>query len=242
MHREEARWLAQLPRSAPVPQLTGVYDDGDWVAVILEDVAGRHPQLPWRIDELRQIMVAIERLQAEFTPCPVPNLPTVVERHRETFDGWRELDKAPDRKLNPWIRRHLVRLVDLEAGWAGAVGGDTLLHADLRADNLLFTEAGSVMFLDWPGACRGAAWFDPLVMAPSVAMQGGPDLEWIIQHHKNARTADPEQLTTLVVAMAGYFVQRSLLPAPPGLPTLRAFQAGQGRAALKWAAARTGWS
>ncbi|MGB9483632.1 MAG: phosphotransferase [Candidatus Dormiibacterota bacterium] len=177
MHREKARCLELMPRSAPVPQLIGVYDEGDWVAVILEDVAGRYPHLPWRIDELKRVMAAIERLQAEFTPCPVPNLPTVVERHQDTFDGWRELAKEPDRKLGPWARRHLVRLAELEVGWAEAVAGDTLLNADLRADNLLFTEAGSVVFLDWPGACRGAAWFDPLVMAPSVVMQGGPDPE-----------------------------------------------------------------
>jgi len=65
-------------------------------------------------------------------------------------------------------------------------------------------------------------------MAPSVAMRGGPAPEWVVQHHTLARPADPEQVITLVVAMAGYFVQRSLLPAPPGLLTLRAFQAGQG--------------
>ena len=148
MHREEARWLAQLPRTAPVPQLLGIYDDGDWATVILEDVAGRHPHLPWRMGELRRVMTAIEQLQAQLTPCPVPNLPTFVERHRETFDGWRELAKAPDRSLDPRARRRLGRLAERETGWPEAVTGDTLLHAYLRADNLLVTDASSVVFLD----------------------------------------------------------------------------------------------
>ena len=43
-----------------------------------------------------------------------------------------------------------------------ASSGDTLLHSDLRADTLLFSPSGSVVFLDWPSACRGVDWFDPL--------------------------------------------------------------------------------
>src|SRR5438552_9903126 len=39
--------------------------------------------------------------------------------------------------LDPWSRLHLDQLADLEATWADHAAGDTLLHADLRADNLL---------------------------------------------------------------------------------------------------------
>jgi len=79
-------------------------------------------------------------------------------------------------------------------------------------------------------------------MAPSVAMRGGPAPEWVVQHHTLARPADPEQVITLVVAMAGYFVQRSLL-ARASLPAHSAgVPGGAGRTALAWAAARTGWS
>jgi hypothetical protein len=34
--------------------------------------------------------------------------------------------------------------------------------------------------------------------------------------------------------MAGYLTHQSLQPAPPGLPTLRAFQAAQGAVARRW--------
>ncbi len=234
--------LTQLPLSAHIPRLLGVLDDGDWVAVVLEDVAGRHPRLPWRISELERVLGALEELQSELTPCPVPDLPRVVEQHQDTFGGWRQLEKAPPADLDSWAGHNLSRLAEREGGWAVEVSGDTVLHGDLRADNVLLTKSGSVVFLDWPGACQGVDWFDPLVMAPSVAVQGGPDPEWLLSHHAGARQADPDALTTLVVATAGYFLHRSLLPAPPGLPALRAFQAKQARAALSWAAGRTGWS
>jgi hypothetical protein len=45
----------------------------------------------------------------------------------------------------------------------------------------------------------------------------------------------------LVAAFAGFLVSHSLQPAPPGLPTLRAFQGAQGAVALEWLERLTGW-
>jgi len=45
----------------------------------------------------------------------------------------------------------------------------------------------------------------------------------------------------VVAAIAGYFTRQSLQPPPPGLPTVRAFQAAQGVVARDWLALRTGW-
>ena len=45
----------------------------------------------------------------------------------------------------------------------------------------------------------------------------------------------------IAAALAGYFIHRSRRPGPPGLPTVRAFQAAQGGVALDWLRARTGW-
>jgi hypothetical protein len=41
-------------------------------------------------------------------------------------------------------------------------------------------------------------------------------------------------VAALVCAMAGYLTERSLQPPPPGLPTLRAFQAAQATIARRW--------
>jgi hypothetical protein len=48
LHRREIAVTASLPPTAPVPVLLGSHDDGDWVALVLTDVAGRHPRLPWQ--------------------------------------------------------------------------------------------------------------------------------------------------------------------------------------------------
>ena len=143
-------------------------------------------------------------------------------------------------RLDGWSHRHLDRLAAIEAEAPAAAAGDTLLHLDLRADNMLLTP-DRVVVVDWPHARVGAPWVDLLFFAPSVAMQGGPPPEHLLLHYPHARQADADAVTAVVAAIAGFFVREGLQPAPPGLPTLRAFQAAQGEAARTWLARRTGW-
>jgi hypothetical protein len=56
-----------------------------------------------------------------------------------------------------------------------------------------------------------------------------------------AAAADPEAVTTALAAWAGFLIAGSRQPPPPGLPTLRAFQRGQGLVALDWLRQRAGW-
>ncbi|MFJ8200477.1 aminoglycoside phosphotransferase family protein [Streptomyces sp. NPDC096152] len=247
LHRAEARNAAALPDAVPAPRLLGAYDDGGWVALVFEDVSGRQPHLPWRPDELRRVLDAVERLNRGLTPSPVA-APTAAEAFAQDFAGWRQLlDGAEghlDGRLDPWAVAHLAELTDLAAPWPEAVCGDTLAHADLRADNMLLTGAGEddveVVFVDWPHAVRAAPWFDLLLMLPCVRAQGGPDPEEVFTTHALGRAADPEAVTAALAALTGFFLSHCLRPDPPGIPALRAFQRAQGEAALAWLRARVG--
>ncbi|GAA1269051.1 hypothetical protein [Arthrobacter pascens] len=53
LHRREAAITAALPDTLPAPALLGTFDDGDWVALVLSDVDGRHPHVPWRAGDWR---------------------------------------------------------------------------------------------------------------------------------------------------------------------------------------------
>jgi aminoglycoside phosphotransferase (APT) family kinase protein len=245
IHRGEARNMAALPSSAPAPRLLWSLDQHGWVALAFEDVDGVHPALPWRPGELRRVLEMVATMAVALTPAP-PTIPRVADRLRESFSGWRRLAVAHAAGeddlagLEPWAARHLDRLADLEAGWPQATEGSTLLHSDLRADNLLLTPT-RVVAVDWPWASVGAAWVDLLLLLPSVAMQGGPDPEPTFAAHPVAAEADPGAVTTALAAWAGFLVEGSRQPPPPGLPTLRAFQHGQAVVALEWLRQRTGW-
>jgi aminoglycoside phosphotransferase (APT) family kinase protein len=240
MHRQEARVLATLDPlitagHLPVPRLLGSVEAGPWVALVMADVEGRHPALPWRDDDIGLVLAALDRLAEALTPAPA-RVPSIADKYRTEFTGWRILSRAPNgSRLDPWSRRHIEELADLETTWEGHASGDTLLHTDVRADNLLITDSG-VVVVDWPHACRGAAFVEPVFMAPSVAMQGGPGPSELLARSRAGRTASRAALAATVCAVAGYFTESALRPPPPGLPTVRAFQAAQGDVARRWLA------
>ena len=104
-----------------------------------------------------------------------------------------------------------------------------------RADNILLTDHGAIV-VDWPWACQSAASTDLVLFAPSVTMQGGPPPVDLFASSRTGRAADPPAVAALVCALAGYLTERSLQPPPPGLPTVRAFQATQATIARQWLA------
>ena len=240
LHRQEARVLGDLDSlimsgRLPVPRLRATVEHGSWFALILDDVDGRHPALPWQDEQVGEVLRALDRLADVLTPAPI-TAPAIGQYLGADFTGWRILAQTPgDDRIDPWSRARLADLAALEATWAAHAAGTTLLHADIRADNLLLTQDG-VVVVDWPHACRGAAFVDVVFLAPSVAMQDGPQPAELLARSRAGRSASRADLTTTACALAGYFTERSLRPPPPGLPTVRAFQAAQGEVTCRWLA------
>jgi len=244
LHRREARVAAAMPRSAQVPHLIESYDDGVWVALLYEEVPGAMPRHPWDETELTTVIEGLASLHEALTPCPVEDLEPTSERTRSALSGWRTLaglSTLPD-GLDEWSRRHLERLAELESACADAVdNGDTLVHGDVRSDNVLVQDS-SVVFVDWPHASRGAPVFDLVAWAPSVVLEGGPDPESLLARYRLGANADPDEVTAVVAGVAGFFAHQALLPPESGLPTLRSFQDEQGQVMRAWLRQRTGWT
>lgn len=245
IHRREIRVVTELPDAAPVPRLLWSYDEGEggWVVLAFEDVDGRHPMQPWSVDELDRVVAAMEDLSLLLMPSPLPA--AMIGAAGDRFvRGWRRLhEEQPSRldRVDEWARRHIDALVAIEDSVGRALQGDTLLNNDIRADNILLTSERT-MFVDWPHALVGPPWLDVVGFAPSVTMQGGPPPGEVIFRHSACRSASSETITAAVVALAGYFTHQAVLPPPPGLPTVRAFQDAQGVVAREWTARRTGLS
>jgi Phosphotransferase enzyme family len=244
LHRAEARVAAALPPAASAPRLLGFLDVDGWVILAFEDIDGRLPELPWRHDDLAQVLAAVGDLASALTPAPIEVQPAAT-RFRTLGSGWRRLaddvvSGADDLAgADHWVREQLSDLAGLEQGWDGAVAGATLAHGDVRADNILLTP-DQVVFVDWPWACLAPPWFDLVAMLPHIAMNGGPAPEAVLAAHPASAGADPDAVTTVVAALAGTWTYLGRQPDPPGLPTVRAFQRAHASVALRWLRQRLG--
>lgn len=242
--RREAQVLRVLPPGAPAPRLLGVYDDGRWTAIASTDVGGRPPGAPWTSTDLERVLTAVSECAAATTPAPLAG-PRFVVDWAADFTGWRQLLGSPSAALDlaaalPADLAHRVagdlpELAHLEAGWSVGADGDTLLHGDLRADNILLTDE-RVWFVDWPSACVGAPWLDLVLLLPSIAAAGpdGFDPDAVVGTHPLTRDVVPASITATVAALAGFLVTVGLEPPPWYAPEVRAFQLAEAAATLRW--------
>jgi hypothetical protein len=75
----------------------------------------------------------------------------------------------------------------------------------------------------------------------SAMLHGVEDPEAVLHTTAVGRAASPAAVTSLLAAFVGLMEWASRKPAPPGIETVRAFQAAQARVSGAWLLRRTGW-
>ncbi len=234
--RHEVAVMSSLPTGAPAPAMLGVVDESFGLAAVFEDVDGATPTLPWERHELQAVIDTIDSM----TLAPVAELGDLTRRFNKNFTGWRRLAAEEATDIEPWIDQSVLnRLAQLEAPWAEHCPPTALIHSDIRADNILLSE-DQVFIVDWANACNGPPWADLLFMIPSVAMSGGWDAADVWAMSRFSDTVDPEAITAVAAAGAGFFTASARLPPIPSIPMLRDFQEAQARPARAWVRQRLG--
>ncbi|MGI5240925.1 phosphotransferase [Dactylosporangium sp. CA-139066] len=126
-HRREAAVARRLPAAVPAPRLIADYDDGEWVALLFEHVAGALPAQPWRPEDFERVLDAATEMAAALTPSPIPAADAARPRLLETvpFAGDTLLhgDLYP---FNVLLDAGRVHVVDWPHAWVGPVYADVL--------------------------------------------------------------------------------------------------------------------
>lgn len=230
-YREEGRKLAALPASVPAPRLRWMLDD-DWVVLGIEHVEAVTPRRPWRRSDLDATLDSLEVVADELTPAPL-ELDTFASEFASFLDGWTHLRAVRDLP-------HLDEAEALARRYAEVCSGDTLVHTDVRADNVLVDAAGKAWLVDWNWPVVGAAWLDSLFTL--IGPRGdGIDVDAVISSRRLLRDVPPESIDIALALVVGYFLSACDQPVPATSPHIRDHQRWQGEVCWNWLAQRRGW-
>jgi Phosphotransferase enzyme family len=236
LHRAELHAMSLLPGEVPAPALLAAFDDGDWVALVLEDVDGRRPDVPWQGEDVAAMSRALAQLGRTEAPRQLPTFADIVNM----LTSWDEVAADPA-GIDPALLARLPEMTEAQGLACEVTAGDALVHWDARADNVLVRD-GNAVLLDWAWASRGAPWLDSLLLAMDFRIQGGPDADDFLLASTCTRDVEPEQLRSVVACMVGVWAERARRPSPPGLPTIRRWQAHCRDHALRWVDEGTVWN
>jgi aminoglycoside phosphotransferase len=217
LFRHEITVLSHLAPAPYRPDVLATYDDGDWVALLLEDIDGRHPDINDPV-EADAVWTTVAGQARELTPPPNGvAADTLADGVRVCADGWTTMTDAPG-PLPPWARSRVDELTERLTTLPDRMPTESLCHWDVRDDNLLLRRDRTVAIVDWGMARLGPAWADLFMLCIAWADQPEFDI-------RVARLdADSDTVTDLLLAIGGWLALRSGQPAPPGLPTLPDFQ------------------
>lgn len=219
--RDERRIYESLNGSF-MPNCLGFDDDGTNPILLLEDLSHAHWPPPWHNEQIQQVLTSLQAVWRSF----LPDLPKLAENMR-LLDGWHRVAEDPEPFLSlgfvseRWLDKVLPRLLEIDGPTVAQ--GNSLLHLDLRSDNMCLVDNRAVL-IDWNGVCVGNADFDLGAWLPSLEAEGGPSPETLLP--------DSGEIAGLI---SGYFAARAGLDPIPDAPNVRTIQLVQLKTALPWA-------
>jgi hypothetical protein len=240
LFRREVAVLDHLGSHELWARLLASYDDGAWVALVIEDVEGRHPDFSDDA-ELAAVLAGTDRLSAVLQYRAVPpmvDLLDVAGAFRKWASTLTTLADAPAETPVPgWLRSD-------PHGWADVLLDHAarpmphVAHWDVRVDNLLRRPDGRIVFVDWGMAARGPAWVDPLLAR--LERVEYPWFDVAIGASPALSDAGDDAATAFLAGFGAHLAVRSVVAVDVNLPTLNDFRITESRRMLAAVARRSG--
>lgn len=227
---DTARWLRreavvyQALGSRPfLAEFQGFDDHPEQPFLLLEDLSAAHWPPPWDTERVDAVLAALTMVRTAPVPVATPSL----EAERMVLCQWATIAADPKPFLSlglcsdKWLARTLPTLLAAEKKLV--LAGESLVHLDIRSDNLCFV-GGRAVIVDWNWSSVGNPEADLACWLPSLHAEGGPLPENLL----------PDG-APWAAALTGFFGAQAGLPPPEGAPTVRTVQLRQLRSALPWA-------
>lgn len=232
-YREEIRKLSALPVGIGAPPLLWHRDvalDGDqWVVLALQYVDGTPPRRPWQAAQLQLVLDKLVATADALSTVPPslglrPVADELVSGYAERLTNIRELGVDTE-----WL--DAVELLCSEAGERTA--GTSIVHLDLRDDNVLIGTRGDVWFVDWNWPTKGAAWIDTVCLLLS-ARGDGIDVEAVLASFPLTREVDSRSINALLAVLWAFWGVAITQPVTASSPHLRDHQRWYADVTRRW--------
>lgn len=208
------------------PDVLGFDDDGSRPVLALEDLSDADWPPPWTNDRVASVLDALEAIHKAVPPDHLGR------KASDQGADWTAIGNDPEPFLAlgicsaTWLAANLATLIHASAN--APIAGDSLVHMDVRSDNLCFRD-GQALVIDWNHAAVGNPDLDVAFWLPSLQAEGGPPPEAILPGAPG-----------LAAWVAGFFCARAGGEPLPDAPHVRPLQVLQSRTALPWAARALG--
>jgi fructosamine-3-kinase len=233
-----------------MPQLLASFRCEDWHVLLLEDL-GPKSVPPWTPTKTRAITYALARFHQASMGCQLPawlsrpeqRLPQeewvrMVHQSNGLRQVANQVGEAAGEALE-WFQRLSPIVERLMASSALTREPYTILHGDLRSDNLRFSQ-GRLYLFDWPAITIGRPEWDMVAFAQSVTVEGGPAPEQVMAWYGEQLPLDAAAVDAAIAWWLTFFADRTWRPEIPGLPRVRRFQRQQLGMMALWAARQWG--
>ncbi|SDS90705.1 phosphotransferase family protein [Microlunatus soli] len=237
-YRNEGEKRRRLPAGLAAPRLRCSDEariaEQDWVLLIFDDIDGHPPRRPWDPDEARIAIETVEHNADLLTPAPAdyPWLSITDELGGLSPDK----EEAIDRLFGD----HRSELRELVGSFGELCSGESLVHADLRDDNMLIGSDGSGWVCDWSFPVLGRSFIDLVTLLLSIRGDG-LDADALLAASPLLTPADADGVDSLLADLMLYYVISAAKPGPDNSPYLRDHQRWNGKVAARWLADRRGW-
>lgn len=221
--REEALFYQSFQRPF-VPELYAFEDHPESPLLVLEDLSHATWPPPWTTEYVERVLETLRQVSSAMPPEHLPAL----ERYRETLSGWERVEDDPSPFLtmgmvtSDWLESALPVLK--RASEEADLSGSSLVHFDVRSDNIAFLTDRTVL-VDWSIPAIGNPMADLVGWLPSLHVEGGPAPHEILGSEGSA----------LVALITGYWASQAGLAPPAGAPHVRQIQRAQLEVSLPWA-------